>query len=470
MLLKLSKFFIYASVFSVVIVLPQTFFPFIGGKYYFFRVSVEVSLAFFILYWAFAAPAGDVRRRLERVFEKPLSIAVSVFVLMVLLSTIFAYDSHAAFWSNYERGEGAFQMFHYYLFFFLLLALFESGRDWHLLFKCSLMAAVFMILYGVAAAAGIDGFIGPYDSMAGGFWSKLFSNSRFQGSLGNPAYVSPYLMFSMFFALWLLARSGLTAWRRLPYIVSLSLSLLFFILAQTRGAFLGLAVAIPAFFIVLSATGQRMQKVVALGLATVIGIGAILFAVRNNPLVQRLPGGRLLELGNVQTFQTRLWTWGSAWQGFKERPLLGWGLENFTAVFDKYFDPRHFRPGENTETWFDRSHSVVFGYLTEIGIFGFASYLAMFAVFYAQLLTRIVPFLSKKRERGKEVSLHPFHGALLAAVPVGYLIQGIALFDVLPIYINVFLFLAFAAYLFVSREPVISAASGFRIPKRQNPR
>ena len=34
----LAKLFTAATLFSVVIVMSSTFFPFIGGKYYFFRV------------------------------------------------------------------------------------------------------------------------------------------------------------------------------------------------------------------------------------------------------------------------------------------------------------------------------------------------------------------------------------------------------------------------------------------------
>ena len=53
MFLKLSKFFLYASVFSVVVVMPSTFFPFIGGKYYFFRTAIELALISLMLWWAF---------------------------------------------------------------------------------------------------------------------------------------------------------------------------------------------------------------------------------------------------------------------------------------------------------------------------------------------------------------------------------------------------------------------------------
>ena len=44
--------------------------------------------------------------------------------------------------------------------------------------------------------------------------------------------------------------------------------------------------------------------------------------------------------------------------------------------------------------------------------------------------------------------LSPLESALIFALPIAYLVQGIVLFDVLPIYMNVFLFLAFAAYRF----------------------
>ena len=36
---------------------------------------------------------------------------------------------------------------------------------------------------------------------------------------------------------------------------------------------------------------------------------------------------------------------------------------------------------------------------------------------------------------------------LILTMPVAYLIQGLVLFDVLPTYINIFFFLALAAYL-----------------------
>jgi O-antigen ligase len=157
--------------------------------------------------------------------------------------------------------------------------------------------------------------------------------------------------------------------------------------------------------------------------------------------VKNLPAGRIFDIAfSDQTVQTRLWTWGSAWKGFLERPLLGWGAENFGAVFDKYFDPRHFIPGQNTETWFDRAHSVYFDYLAETGILGFLSYLSIFGVIYWEFF--------RKKERAGDHSV--LSKALIFSLPLGYLVQGAAIFEVLPMYINLFLFFAFCHYYFYS--------------------
>jgi O-antigen ligase len=180
------------------------------------------------------------------------------------------------------------------------------------------------------------------------------------------------------------------------------------------------AVVILALINIFLVARQKVRVVIAL-LFLALAVGGGLY-VRN-----------IREVHAVDSFATRVWTWGSAFRGFEERPLLGWGPENFPAVFDRHFDPRHFVPGQSTETWFDRAHSVFFDYLAETGFLGFLAYLSMFITFFVQFFRRALP-------RGESI----FTEALMVGLPAGYLVQGAVLFDVLPIYINLFLFLAFA--------------------------
>lgn len=458
MFLKTSKFFLYISLFSVLIVMPSTFFPFIGGKDYLFRFSVELALASLLLFWGFEAEAGELRRRIREVFRKPLFVAVSLFALMFLLAVAFAYDRHAAFWSNYERGEGGFQMIHYYLFFLLLTLLFREERDWRAFFRAILVVAVLMVGYGLASAALLPGFVGSYaQATAPTFFGRLFSSAaRFQGSLGNPSYVAPYLIFSLFYGLYLWASSRSGRGRTILYALLTVLFAAFIILTGTRGSFLGLGAAIFVFLSYLVFLRPTWRKrLVAFLVLFVVGMGTMVY-FRHTNFVRGLPGGRVFEIGlGERTVQTRLWTWGSAWKGFLERPLVGWGPENFSTVFDKYFDPRHYVPNMGTETWFDRAHSVFFDYLAETGVVGLASYLGIFAVFYYELFRRLgsrenssVRPQRTKREQPSDERRLTIQRALLAALPVGYLVQGLVLFDVLPIYINLFTFLAFSCFYF----------------------
>jgi len=180
----------------------------------------------------------------------------------------------------------------------------------------------------------------------------------------------------------------------------------------------------------------------------IVGVG--LYAVRNTPYVQNLPEGRLLQISlSDSTAQTRFWVWDEAWKGFLDRPIFGWGPENFTPVFDKYFNPNFYVPGQSSETWFDRAHSIYFDYLVETGLVGLISYLAIFAVFYWGLVKKA--FKNRKAPHEGQPEVHHktatnIQIGLLLALPLAYLIQGVAIFDVFPMYICLFTLFAFGAY------------------------
>ncbi len=458
---KIARVYLYIAAFTVIIVMNSIFFPFIGGKDYFFRFANELALASVVLWWAFEAKKGELGRRVKALFKKPIAIAVTIFVAMFQVATIFAYDAYAAFWSNYERGEGGFMMLHYYLFFLLLLFLFTEERQWKHFFKMSLIAAGLVCLYGLGGNYSLNGFIGPWAGATPptNWWQVLVGN-RFQGSLGNAAYVGAYLLFSMFYIgyLWTSAKMANTLkkghiW---AYSIMLAAALFFFFLSATRGAFLGLMAGIFAAVVyVVFASKGKVRKWGAVIMGVLIIFALFVYANRRDPILQKIPEGRLLQISlQDSTAQTRLWVWGEAWQGFLQKPITGWGPENFTAVYDKFFNPKFYTPGVNSETWFDRAHSIYFDYLSETGILGFLSYFGIFAVLFVLLSKKFRRDDDARTEQaqGAETALKRhgtalrFQQALLIAIPVAYLVQGIAIFDVLPMYISTFGMFAFMAY------------------------
>lgn len=440
----LAKAFLILAVLSVVFVGLSTLFPFIVTKYTVFRVAVEISLILFLVGWLVNPGRFEEEygARFRRVVRHPLFIAVAVFAAVFVLASLTAYDPMTAFWSNFERGEGGFQMIHLFLFFALLAVLFRSARDWHRLFGASALAGLLMVGYGLLASAGISGFIGSQ------------GGARFQGSLGNAAYVGAYLIFVIAYVLYLAFTAPRSAKRWWLYGLAALLSV-FVWFAQTRGPAYGFGAGLAAFLLFLAFRSTPHARRIALALLAVLLIGfGTLSYFRTSSLVTSLPGARLFNPGLQSTsLNSRLWTWEAALEGFKERPLLGWGPENFSVVFDAHFDTRHYVPGEPSETWYDRAHSIFLDHLVETGALGLLAFLSIFAVFFIEFRRAL------RAPPGGNFPFSPAAAGILFALPVAYLVQGIVLFDILPISLNLFLFFAFAVHFFLPNRSAAAAMS-----------
>ena len=70
---RIAKWYLYVAVFAAVVVMDSIFFPFIGGKDWFFRFAVELSLIAALLWWAFEAREGEAEEQFEASFLKSRS-------------------------------------------------------------------------------------------------------------------------------------------------------------------------------------------------------------------------------------------------------------------------------------------------------------------------------------------------------------------------------------------------------------
>ena len=168
--------------------------------------------------------------------------------------------------------------------------------------------------------------------------------------------------------------------------------------------------------------------------------------------MKKIPALRIFNISfSARTLQDRTYIWKTAFMGFKEKPIFGWRPAKFSYVFDSHFPKELFAPpGGTFGAWFDRAHSVFFDYLVETGVLGLLSYLAVFFVFYVQLFKKKINLIvaNKKEEPTSFSNKEYFTKLLIFAIPIAYLVQGLVLFEVLVIYLNLFLFFAFVNYKF----------------------
>ena len=141
-------------------------------------------------------------------------------------------------------------------------------------------------------------------------------------------------------------------------------------------------------------------------------------------------------------------TWNSAWQGFKEKPILGYGNENFYVVFNKYFNPEIYRHA-GSRIWFDRAHNIFIDHLITGGIIGLLLY-SVFIIGPTWLLIR------RCRRRPDEESDNKdkfnFSDQILALAIITFIIQGLLVFEALVTYMPLLIILAFISQRYIKHR------------------
>jgi tetratricopeptide (TPR) repeat protein len=145
--------------------------------------------------------------------------------------------------------------------------------------------------------------------------------------------------------------------------------------------------------------------------------------IKNRPMLARVT--EVVEFWEIGSIRERVLNWQIALTAFKEKPIFGYGPENFGTAFNKYYD---YRIGRG-DPWFDRTHNQIIEQLATGGVVLFS-----FFVFFLSSVYYVIFKISKKE---KILSF------VLASVFSAYIIQGVFLFDTLPVYLGLFPFLAF---------------------------
>ncbi len=460
-------------------VAPSMLFPFITGKNFAFRILIE---ALFALWAGLALASPDYRPRLTKLFY-----AASAFTGIVFLADLLSPNPYRAFFSNYERMEGFMMIGHLYLYFVLLSAMFKTRTDWMIFWHASLGASFLVSFVGLfqrfcggvadtvlcriwGGVLSLSPVSVPLQSLQGGF--------RIDSTIGNPTYLAAYLWFHIWLIILFLWEFRHKRIARIFYVFLLAYQLATLYFTATRGAAVALVAAgIPFFAAVVfcwdkifvsessgvhpidspvrakrswSPGRAAAAAVLVFSIAVPLGLwlGRDAAFIQSSDVLQRLTNYSLRE----GTIAARFRIWNMSLKGALERPILGWGQENYYLVFQKYYDARLY--GE--EPWFDRSHNIFFDWLAHTGIFGIASYLSLFALSAWMIVSAL--------RRG---TMPFWHGLAILALFAGYIVQNVFVFDNLNTYLMFFGFLAYIPHLADGPLPAPASVSESRKKREQ---
>lgn len=392
---------------------PSTTFPFVFGKAIFFCILVEVIT---VLYVALAVFSPK-----DRPHRSLLLYVLLAYMGALLLSTIFGVDPVRSFWGNHERMSGSFVILHFFLYFLVARSVLKTKKDWTVVFGTFLVSTVIMSVLAIIEHFSAKGLFA--DAPGGRVW----------GTLGNYIYLGVFMLFGVYIASYLAIQNRLL-FIRIPLIAIALLDTYVLFLTESRASLLTLIVSLFVIACIagLSAKGKTRKMVIGASVGFFVLLG-FLFLGRNTPIVHSIPAvGRLMSTTlSGGGDRTRIIAWEIALQAWQNKPVFGWGPENFYTAFNLYYRPESLRYSYY-ETWFDRAHNSFLDAMAMTGSVGALLYLSVFVT------AGVTVARSVKRNR-----LTVVEGTLFVLLIGAYFLQNLFAFDALSGFLILFLLLAF---------------------------
>ena len=387
------------------IVTQDLFFPFVVGKALFARSIIEITFAFWAALVLF-------HRRLRPSWSWVI-IAFAVWLLVSWIAAVFGVSPTRSIWSTYERMQGVFDLAHWFAFALMASSVFKSAADWRLLFSINLVFSTAVCAASLAYRFGLID-IGLLEGQEG----------RLGSTLGNPMYLGAYTMLSalMGAALFVQTRGqpaspvvrriGSSAAGGLcALMVLVNLWVMWF--SGTRSALASLGAAALACAAYAAWSGGKTRRRAAGAVAALILSAASLVAVARtttilDPVVESsVMLSRMSDIPQDSSVRWRVSFVETGLRAFLDRPLLGWGPENFLVAWGRY--------NSADTSVSDHSHNSLVEELTTKGVLGLMSYFAVWAVVMS------VALRSLGRQSGRDL----LHLGLIGAALVACFVQGL---------------------------------------------
>lgn len=356
------------------------------------------------------------------------------FLLALFLSTLTSVDQHVSIFGYYGRFHGGLlSWLAYSVIYFSLIQL--PPKFYLNLIKLSLFSALVVSIWAILEHFGHSPscvlLTGQFDADC---WVQDVK-ARVFATLGQPNWLAAFLVMLIPWALSLYLLTNNRS-KSFTWLALLVLAYGAFTFTYSRGGGFGLISALGIFLFLLGTRGLKelWKKLLPVGLA-MVAITLIFASPFTESLVGTTPSRDVGTLAQgTETGNIRLIVWQGAWEIFKSNPILGTGVETFG---EGYYQ---FRPVEMNETaeWdflFNKAHNEYLNYLSTTGLVGTAAYLLLLANFFWLIYKQIL----KNRSSTEAVFLT---GA--AASIVGYLVQNLFGFTVVPLAILFILNLAAA--------------------------
>lgn len=382
------------------------FYAYTSSKTFFLSGAVELVFAFW-LYQAYIDASYRFSKKDVLRFG-PLF----AYIAWLTIAAIAGVDPAFSFWSSLTRGTGLITLYHLVAFMVVIASLIKKFGFVDYGYRLLGWFIGGASILTVSIWFGNEGFNMPF---------RVLERSKGGGLMGNSSLAAAFLVFALFFAAVLLSARDVK--KRVKIFLSIvAIAIIFsplfispFSLSiSARGAAIGIVVGIvTSILFYLALSKGRIPRVVG---ALLIAVGVLISVYSGSQLMS--PGTNLHNRFADAAGESRFIFWYIAAQAMHERPILGYGPENYRVAYQVYFNPRVYTLGTSIETTNDRAHNSIY----DVGVAGGYPAVLLYSIFLGSLMVGLYRAYTNNH-------LSRLSTALLASLLVAYCVQNLLVFD-----------------------------------------
>ena len=417
-----------------------------------FRSILAVLLSFFLFKFLYKKDLRIAVPKWKNYRTYLPFLVLLTFMLTLILATLFSEDIMFSIFGWPNRAGGILNLLFFFVFT-VFLALFINENNWKKLFN-------FLFITGILAS--LLAVVQYFNILKNVFIS--YESGGTPSFLGNSTFLAIYMLFLSMLSLTHFA--GETEKKKKMLYGALFLLFVFTILITgARATYLGLLAGLFFFFFFYPRTKRssgagvnpkkfKALKIIAASLVLLVIVIVVFFnlfpqlAEKNNLL--KIAADRLsVKKITTDLAGTRFSAWKITLQAIKDKPIFGWGPENFYIGFEKYYDPTI---SNIKNLWWDRPHNVFLDVAVSSGIISLVFYL----LFWTVLLWQLQKLKNTEQRETEHETARKLMAHGLQAMFIGYLAALFFNFDSFSTSLISFFFVGYAFYLIsIQAEKII---------------
>ena len=432
------------------IISTSTLFPFIVGKAIFARSIIEIIFAL----WLILIIYHPQHRPSKSWVIGSLAIGVSVSVI----TSFTGVSSTRSMWSTLERMNGVIDQAHWLAFILVTGSVFRSISNWKVLFTLNLGVA------GLISSIGLGQYYGILNLFIEGLGS-IHSTTYIESTLGNSSFMGTYTMVNSVLGIGLILQSfdrkklsqqtpnhvnnnsikqGKSKRKKLYllqtfWIINTLLCVWSLWLTASRGSLfsLGLGSIILITWYIIWKTNRILIGILCVALLLLLMTTTLIMIARGSTVIEDTDNSysmivRVFDPEVDSSYSRRIAALKTTINAYAEKPVFGWGPENYIVPWGKYYNPE--LPDDDVPP-FDAAHNKIVEELITKGTIGLSSYILIWSIIII-ILIRSIRYRSDQNQ---------FFVITISTALISLFIQNIFSIDTVSITLQSSLLVAFVA-------------------------